>query len=337
MISPDTARVRAAVVGTGLIGGSVLLRLRDAGLDVCGWDPDPGTRRYARDRGVPFADDLAGAVRDRDVVFLCGPLSSLPDTLVEVAGLTGGHCVLTDVGSTKSGIAAVAEAHGLSRRFVPGHPMAGTERAGLAAADAGLFDGAAWVLCPSAEGDLGRFRRLARLVVEVFRARVVPMSPAAHDSVVALSSHVAHLLAGSLAGATARSPLRDAVIGLAAGSFRDGTRVAGTPSRRTADMLIDNRSAVLAQLEQVEAFLADLSAALRADDVEALTRCLTESRGLRQALVGRPLDRCAGRFATTGDGTDELGFLLGLGERGGCLTGCVVDADTVTYSVLRAD
>ncbi|MDI5936952.1 prephenate dehydrogenase/arogenate dehydrogenase family protein, partial [Micromonospora sp. DH15] len=98
--------LRAAVVGTGLIGGSILLRLRERGVDVAGWDPDAATRAEGRARGIDFPDALADAVRDRDVVFLCGPLSSLPETLRTVGRLTGTDCVLTDVGSTKGGIAA---------------------------------------------------------------------------------------------------------------------------------------------------------------------------------------------------------------------------------------
>ncbi|MFD0821637.1 prephenate dehydrogenase, partial [Micromonospora zhanjiangensis] len=196
--------VRVAVLGTGLIGGSILLRLREAGLDARGWDPDPQTRRHGRDRGVPFADTPADAVRDRDVVFLCGPLRTLPDTLAEVAGVVGDDCVLTDVGSTKSAVAEAAARFGLTHRFVPGHPMAGTERAGLTSAVAGLFQDAAWVLCPAPDGELTRFRALAGLLADVFAARVVPLSVPVHDAVVALSSHIPHLLAGALAGGTAR-------------------------------------------------------------------------------------------------------------------------------------
>ncbi|MGK5677342.1 prephenate dehydrogenase [Micromonospora sp. URMC 106] len=322
---------RAAVVGTGLIGGSILVRLHEAGVDVTGWDPDGATRAEGRRRGLAFADELAAAVRDRDLVFLCGPLPTLPDALVTVAGQAAEGCVITDVGSTKGGLADFAVAHGLTDRFVPGHPMAGTEQFGLTAAVPGLFEGAAWVLCPAPEG-MAAFRLLAALVVDVFAARVVPMSASVHDSVVALSSHVPHLLAGSLAGAVSGSDVRDAVLGLAAGSFRDGTRVAGTPAKRTADMLLNNREQVVRQLDRVRAFLDELSAALVRDDLDALVDRYRRARDLRTALLDRELRASRREFPTGGDPADELAYLLALGRAGGHLTDCRVGPDTVAYT-----
>ena len=172
------AGVRAAVLGTGLIGGSVLLRLADAGLDVAGWDPDPVTRtERARERGLTAPETVEQAVAGRDVVFLCGPLPTLPRTLAQVAELTAPGCVLTDVGSTKAEVAEAADRLGFTDRFVPGHPMAGAESAGLTAAYTTLLAGAAWVLCPAPAATLA-FRWLTGLLVEVFGARVVPMNPA---------------------------------------------------------------------------------------------------------------------------------------------------------------
>ncbi|TDC38040.1 prephenate dehydrogenase/arogenate dehydrogenase family protein [Micromonospora sp. 15K316] len=327
-------RPRVAVVGTGLIGGSILLRLREAYPDVVGWDPDAATRAAGRDRGVRFPDELADALRDRDVVFLAGPLASLPETLRTVASQTGDHCVVTDVGSTKGAVARFAAEQGLTGRFVPGHPMAGTERSGLTAAVPGLFDGAAWVLCPSLDG-IGPFRLLADLLVAVFAARVVPMSPTAHDSVVALSSHVPHLLAGSLAGAAAEVPTREAVLGLAAGSFRDGTRVVGTPVERIADMLFQNRDQVLDQLGQVRLVLDELVDALRRDDPNALVERYRQAQELRRTLFDRRLDEHRREFPAGGDHAAELAYLLELGSAGGHLAGCHVGADVVTYLARR--
>ncbi|MER7416193.1 prephenate dehydrogenase/arogenate dehydrogenase family protein [Micromonospora peucetia] len=331
MVDSPRGQPRVAVVGTGLIGGSILLRMHEAGLDAVGWDPDPATRADGRERGVPFPDDLAEAVRDRDVVFLCGPLPSLPETLLSVARHAGDGCILTDVGSTKGAVAAFAVAHGLTGRFVPGHPMAGTERSGLTAAVPALFEGAAWVLCPVAEG-IRPFRMLSGLIVDVFAARVVPMTPAVHDSVVALSSHIPHLLAGSFAGAVAGSDVRDAVLGLAAGSFRDGTRVAGTPARRTADMLFDNREQVLRQLGQVSAFLDGLAAALHSQDIDALVARFQRARDLRIALHDRDLLAHRREFPASGDHRAEVAYLMELGAAGGYLTGCRVDGDRVDYT-----
>ncbi|QOC90446.1 prephenate dehydrogenase [Micromonospora craniellae] len=323
--------MRAAVLGTGLIGGSVLLRLHAAGLDVTGWDPDDATRRQARLAGVPTAERLADAVAGRDVVFLGGPLPTLPATLVKVAAATAPDCLLTDVGSTKAELAAFAAARGLTHRFVPGHPMAGTDRAGLGAARPELFAGAAWVLCPAPDG-LVAFRRLAALVTEVIGARVVPMAADRHDAVAALSSHVPHLLAGALAGAAQRSPLRDAVLTLAAGSFRDGTRVAGTPAPRTANMLRGNRDQVLAALAEVTAYLDELAHALRAGDGDTLTARYAEAGAARVALAGRPYQRTVRPFPVDGEAADEVAWLTGLGASGGHLSGCQVTGEAVFYT-----
>ncbi|WP_373868448.1 prephenate dehydrogenase [Micromonospora yangpuensis] len=327
---PSDGPVRAAVVGTGLIGGSVLLGLGQAGLDVAGWDPDPATREQLRTQGVVCPDRLDEAVVDRDVVFLCGPLPTLADTLLRVARVAGDRCVLTDVGSTKAELADFAERHALGHRFVAGHPMAGTDRAGLTSAVPGLFADAAWVLCPTGPG-LPAFRWLAGLLRDVFRSRVVPMTAGQHDSVVALCSHVPHLVAGALAGAAHRAELGDAVLALAAGSFRDGTRVAGSPPGRTANMLLGNRERVLAELAAVRAFLDELADALTAGDAGTLTARYDEARAARTTLAGCPFTGQRREFPVDADPVAELSYLTGLGAAGGHLTGCRVEAALVTY------
>ncbi|MEV4658388.1 prephenate dehydrogenase/arogenate dehydrogenase family protein [Micromonospora sp. NPDC049301] len=329
------AGVRAAVVGTGLIGGSVLLRLADAGLDVAGWDPDPATRERARARGMAAPTTVEQAVAGRDVVFLCGPLPTIPETLARVAAATAPGCVLTDVGSTKAEVTDAADRLGLTDRFVPGHPMAGAESAGLTAASATLLAGAAWVLCPAPGAATHSFRWLTGLLVELFAARVVPMSAPAHDSAAALASHVPHLLAGALAGAAQRAPLRDAVLALAAGSFSDGTRVAGTPAERTANMLLGNRARVLHELAEVSAFLDGLAAALRAGDAAALTARYAEAAAARSALLDPRYAAQDREFPADGDHAGEVTWLRGLGETGGHLTGCRVGTTTVSYTALR--
>ncbi|NJC67655.1 prephenate dehydrogenase/arogenate dehydrogenase family protein [Planosporangium flavigriseum] len=335
MVDKRPADLRVAVLGTGLIGGSILLGLREAGIDVAGWDPDPEAVSYARQHGIEFFERLADAVAGRDVVVLAGPLSTLPDNLAEVAGHTDPGCVITDVGSVKAPIARYAQANGWLDRFVPGHPMAGSEHSGLTAADPTLFDDAAWVLCPQPGAPLAPFRVLTALITTALKAKVVPLSPETHDDIVAMSSHIPHLLAGSLAGSVARSALRQGVLSLAAGSFRDGTRVAGTRSARTVDMLTHNRDAITKSVHLAQRFLADLADALERDDVAALTAAFDEAHGLRQELMGRDLQPSAERFRMDALGADELDFLTRLGAAGGHLTACAVDGDTVTYTALR--
>jgi prephenate dehydrogenase len=335
MLDKHPMNLRVAVIGTGLIGGSILLRLRELGVNVAGWDPDPGAASYAKERGIQFFEHLADAVEGRDVVFLCGPLSKLSDGLTEVAKHTNDDCIITDVGSVKATIARYSQENGLAHRFIPGHPMAGSEHSGLASASPALFTGAAWVLCPAADVPLEKFRLLTTLIITALEARVVPMTPATHDEVVAMSSHIPHLLAGSLAGSVARSPLRDGVLSLAAGSFRDGTRVASTPSARTVDMLRHNRDAIMQSIHLVQKLLDELADAVGRNDVPTLIRDFSEGRKLRQELFARTLKPSTERFRLDGKHEDEFEFLIGLGAAGGHVTSCASGGSDVIYTTLK--
>ncbi|MFD0559611.1 prephenate dehydrogenase [Stackebrandtia endophytica] len=325
--------LRFGVVGTGLIGGSLLRRLVDTDIEVHGWDPDGETLEFAQRHALPVTGDLAEAVADRDIVILATPLSVLPHILERITDHIGPDTVITDVGSTKSGVAAAAAKSPLRDRFVPGHPMAGTEHSGLSAARAGLFDGATWVLCPDSVARIGHVRTLITVITTVFNARVTLMSPDRHDSTVALSSHVPHLLAGSLAGAARASGDEDAVLGLAAGSFTDGTRVAGTAPARTVDMLTANRDAVLAQLALVQNHLSDMAQALTADDARGLTALFAQARQVRTRLTTRA-DRPATHRFDPADPDGEFAFLMGTGAQGVGLTDCTVTDDAIVYSSL---
>jgi len=326
--------LRFGVVGTGLIGGSLLRRLVETDIDVRGWDPDGDTIAFAKRNGLPVTGDLAEAVADRDVVFLATPLSVLPEMLDRVAEHVGPDAVVTDVGSTKSGVAGAALRGPLADRFVPGHPMAGTEHSGLSAARSDLFDGATWVLCPDSAEHIAKVRTLVTVITTVFNARATLMTADRHDATVALSSHVPHLLAGSLAGATRQSGDEDAVLGLAAGSFTDGTRVAGTAPARTVDMLINNRDAVLAQLALVRQQLDDMTDALTNDDTDRLTTLFGHAREVRTRLTDRLAARAASHFDPT-DPAAEFAFLMSTGARGAGLTDCTVTEHRISYSTLE--
>lgn len=321
--------IRIAVIGTGLIGGSVLSRLHSAGYAVTGWDPSPEAETIAASLGLPFTSRLEDAVHDCGLAVFAGPLSLLPQSLSEVAKLTGDGCLLTDVGSTKGAVVEHALREGFAHRFVPGHPMAGSERSGLAASSPSLLDGCPWVLCPAEP--LAPFRAVASLLIDVFRARIMPMRASTHDAAVGLSSHVPHVFAGALAGAAARSPLRRAVLGLAAGSFKDGTRVAGTAGERIVDMLSGNREAVAAQLRLAREVLDELAAAL--DDEERLLELFAAGRGVRRELEDEP--GAAAPFSFGSGDAGELEFLLGLGERGGYLTRCDAGVSGVAYTAVH--
>jgi prephenate dehydrogenase len=281
MTSSPLAAPPVAVVGLGQLGGSLAAALLDAGRAVSGWDVDPEAR------GVTITRELAG------VVVLAVPLPAMSSAL---HGLTvDADSTVTDLGSVKRPVLdTVGAVHG--ERFVGGHPMCGTERSGHTAVDPGLFSGARWALCVEPGTDLRRWLRVAEIALAV-GAEVVPTTAAEHDDAVAVISHVPHLLAAALAAAAgAAGPLARA---LAAGSFRDGTRVAGSDPAFVAAMVEGNAGPTTAALEQVRA---------------QLDRPWPELITAGHAVVGRastrrdvrvPLDRAA---------------LLSLGRAGGALT-----------------
>ncbi len=241
-------RVRIAVVGLGLIGGSVARRLApDHDLRV--WDNDPATRKQAAQQGLTVAEDVTGT----DVVVVATPMDVLPAVLRGLSTADGP--IVTDVGSVKAPVLAAARAAGLADRYVGGHPMTGVERSGFGASDPALLDDAVWVLGLEDDTDLGRWLTVAGLVTAA-GCRVVPTTAVLHDEAQARISGLPHLLASALAVAGAQGgPLAGT---LAAGSFRDGTRVAGTRAEFVA-ALCDGNGEALARV--LDATLADLTVA----------------------------------------------------------------------------
>lgn len=297
------------VVGLGLIGGSALRALARAGLTPRGYDVDPATREAARAAGYEVPDELAGAVRGADLVLLAVPLPALPAVLDGLAGYDG---LLTDVTSVKVPVRDAVR----GRRFVAGHPMAGREHAGFAAGDAALFDGCAWVLCLEPETDLADWLALARLVTRL-GARAVPATAAEHDAAVARISHLPHLVAAAVA-ATAGEPLPAA---LAAGSFRDGTRVAASPPALCGAMCGGNAAPLTAALDELLADLVVARGLLASHDpVTALTAWFARGHQIRAAWPPVP-----GEAVTLPADRDTL---LALGRAGGWLS-AVLDDHTV--------
>lgn len=240
--------MRVAVVGLGLIGGSVARRLA-GGHDVRVWDVDPGTRSLAAAAGL-----VVEAHPDAEVAVLATPMHALPAALAHPAG------ILTDVGSVKVPVLAAARAAGVADRYVGGHPMTGVERTGFAASDPALLDGAVWVLCLEPDTDLDRWLTVAGLLTGA-GCRVLPTTAARHDEAQARISGLPHLLASALAVAGADGgPLAGA---LAAGSFRDGTRVAGSRPEFIAALCDGNRAALAEVLDATLDRLAAARDALR--------------------------------------------------------------------------
>ncbi len=301
-----------AVIGLGLIGGSLLQALAAAGHRVIGFDADPATRGTARTaaaRAEPGARwQIAGTVRDAvaevELAVLAVPLPALPSVFAELRkhGYDG---LISDVTSVKGPVRDLAG----GRRFVGGHPMAGKETSGFRAADPHLFHGCAWVLCLEDDTSTDDWLDLAALFTGI-GARIVPAGADEHDRAVAAVSHVPHLLASALTTAMAGDPLAAA---LAAGSFRDGTRVAGTRPELIAAMCGGNASAVGPALDEVQKTLDHLRAALEtADPVAALRPLLAPASAARAAWPPVP-----GEEAELPARSDVL---LRLGRVGGWVT-----------------
>src|SRR5918998_4785827 len=227
------------VVGVGQLGGSLAAALAAAGREVTGWDVDPAAREAAAARGVRIARELTG------VVVLAVPLPAMAGAL---AGLdVDPDATVTDLGSVKLPVLAdLGSAYGT--RYVGGHPMCGTERSGHRATDPGLFAGARWALCVEPGTELPRWLRVAEVALAV-GAEVVPVTAAEHDDAVAAISHVPHLLAAALAAAAGEAgPL---ALSLAAGSFRDGTRVIGSDPGFVTAMVTGNAGPTSVALDRV--------------------------------------------------------------------------------------
>jgi prephenate dehydrogenase len=284
-----------AVVGLGQLGGSLAAALVGAGRQVSGWDVDPAARAAAESRGVQITRELSG------VVVLAVPLPAMTTAL---DGLTvDPDATVTDLGSVKTSVLrTVGAAYG--SRFVGGHPMCGTERSGHTAVDPDLFTGARWAVCLEPDTDLRRWLRVAEVALAV-GAEVVPVTAAEHDAAVAAVSQVPHLLAAALAAAAGDAgPL---ALSLAAGSFRDGTRVAGSDPDFVTAMVEGNSGPTAAALARVQERLIrpwpELIAAghtVAAAHTTGRTAGPTGRRALRA-----PLDRAA---------------LLALGRAGGVVT-----------------
>jgi prephenate dehydrogenase len=249
--------VRVAVIGLGMVGGSVARRLARTH-DVAGWDADEATRDLARAAGLTVAAGVEDAAAGADVAVVATPPAAVGAVLTALSATD--RPVLTDVGSVRSPVLAAARAAGVAARFVGGHPMAGTERTGFAGADPALLDGAAWVLCVEEDTELAAWLRVGELVTGA-GCRVVPCSARAHDDAQARISALPHLLACALAVAGGDGgPL---AAGLAAGSFRDGTRVAGSRPELITALCDGNAPALARVLDGTLARLTDVGKALR--------------------------------------------------------------------------
>jgi prephenate dehydrogenase len=294
--------MKVAVLGVGLIGGSIgLAARRRAGAHVVGYDPDPNATARALelgaiDEGVP---GIAEAVAGAEVVFVATPIGACMQTVLAALDGAGADCVVSDVGSTKRQIV-----HAITDpRFVGGHPLAGAETAGVENARENLFDGATWYLTPSAQASASAGMSSPRAsersstaparlraLIEGLGARPVTIDADAHDHLMASVSHLQHIFANVLV-----SQVSEAVELLSAGdgeegrlgagpSFRDATRVAGANTAIWTDIYMSNRDELIVAIDKATKRLGDVRAALDRGDADALAQWNERARAERERL-----------------------------------------------------
>ena len=250
------------VIGLGQIGGSVVKAAVAAGREAFGCVRSARAFEAVRAEGFAVFDELEGALEHAELsgalIVVAVPMQATGGVFAQIAAF-GGSCVVTDVGSVKASILAAAHEHGLAGRFVGGHPMAGTANSGWEAADPALFQGTAWVVSVDETVSPAGFAQVARLALDL-GAAVVPALAAEHDRAVARISHLPHLLAAALANTGAAGG--ELALGLAAGSFRDGTRVAGSDPELAEAMCANNTAAVVEALDEALELLNAARAAL---------------------------------------------------------------------------
>ena len=281
---------RVAVIGLGLIGSSITraVRLHMPTVRLSGYDADPAawTRIEALQLVDDLADSAAAAVTDADLVILCVPPGQIRAVAEEVAAELPADAVVSDVGSSKAGILADLSAIFPNNAIVPAHPVAGTENSGPDAGFATLFHGRFCILTPPTEADRMAVARV-RAFWEQLGAKVDEMDAAHHDRVLAVTSHLPHLIAYTIVGTASdlEAVTQSEVIKFSAGGFRDFTRIAASDPTMWRDVFLANKDAVLEMLQRFSEDLSTLQRAIRWGDGEALFDHFTKTRAVRRGII----------------------------------------------------
>lgn len=268
----------ANVIGLGLIGGSIAARLVESGWRVQGSDPHPGRPETAVERGIISS---IGVDPEAEITFVAVPVLRLREEVGSALAAT--HGVVTDVGSVKGPLVSDID----DPRFIGGHPMAGSELDGLDGADPTLFEGATWILTPTSSTPDSVFA-LAAGVAHQLGANVLALGAEDHDRLIAVVSHVPHLTAATLMTlADRRSEEHASLLRMAAGGFRDMTRIASSKPDIWLDICRANRDAIVATLDDFIAGLIDLRGTVDKEDTDGLERLLLRAREARSNLPAR--------------------------------------------------
>ena len=281
---------RVAIIGLGLLGGSIGLAVAEhlPGAVTTGYDLDPAVRRRAAERGLAgtICETAAEAVAGADLVVLCVPVGAMGEAAREMAPALSAGALVSDVGSTKQSIAATLAEALPGHQVIPAHPVAGTEHSGPDAGFATLFHQRWCILTPPEGADPDLVARLA----EFWRAlgsTVEVMDAEHHDLVLAVTSHIPHLIAYTIVGTASdlEDVTRGEVIKYSAGGFRDFTRIAASDPTMWRDVFLHNREAVLEMLGKLTDDLGAMRRAIEAGDGEALFERFTRTRAIRRSII----------------------------------------------------
>ncbi|MPZ72494.1 MAG: prephenate dehydrogenase/arogenate dehydrogenase family protein [Nitriliruptorales bacterium] len=293
MMELEATPLRIAIVGTGLVGASLGLALRavDEVDEVVGWDVDDAQLRIAVERGAVTTASASApeAAADADVVFLAVPVSVVADAAAQVGPVMKAGAILTDVASVKASVVdALQQAVAAGVHVVGGHPMAGSHEAGAAHASGELFVGASYLLTPTTTTDPSAYQRLHSLIAKI-GARPLAVDPAHHDALVAVISHLPQLAATTLMNLAADRAREEhaGLLLLAAGGFRDATRVAASDPALWVDICTQNREAIVAVLDEYRERIGALRSVVEVRDEVSLRQVLGDARAARRALPGK--------------------------------------------------
>ncbi len=289
------AFARVSIIGLGLIGSSLAraVRARMPTVRLTGHDADADVRATAV--RLSLVDDVAdtpgAAVTDADLVILCVPVGAIGAVAAEIAADLPADAVVSDVGSSKAGVASALAQALPGVAVVPAHPVAGTERSGPEAGFAGLFAGRWCILTPAQDADPVAVERVATFW-EALGARVERMTPEHHDRVLAITSHLPHLIAYTIVGTASdlAEVTRSEVLQYSAGGFRDFTRIAASDPTMWRDVFLSNKDAVLDMLQRFSEDLSQLQRAIRWGDGTALFDHFDKTRAIRRGIVEQGQD-----------------------------------------------
>ncbi len=308
MSQPAAPFRRLAIIGIGLIGSSIARAARQWGqaAEIVCADLSESHRQQAVALGVVDAAyaDAAEAVRGADLVILCVPLGAYGAVAQAMALGLGAGTLVSDVGSSKQSVLRDVVPHlppGVA--FIPGHPVAGTEHSGPAAGFATLFQGRWCILTPPEGSDPAQLERLHGFW-SAFGSKVEVMDARHHDLVLAITSHVPHLIAYNIVGTAddLQTVTQSEVIKYSAGGFRDFTRIAASDPTMWRDVFLNNKEAVLDMLQRFTEDLTALQRAIRWDDGETLFKLFNRTRAIRRAIIDAGQETAAPDFGRTGDG-----------------------------------